>query len=76
MAYIYCIENKINQKKYVGKTIYSISLRFSQHKRESKLKRSELRPLYSAMNKYGIENFIVYQLEECSNEDASNREKY
>ena len=65
MAYIYCITNQINGKQYVGKTTYSITKRFQEHCADSKRKRCEKRPLYSAMNKYGVENFIVEQLFEC-----------
>lgn len=57
MGYIYCITNLVNQKKYVGKTIYSITERFKEHCSDSKRERCEKRPLYDAMNKYGIENF-------------------
>lgn len=63
MGYIYCITNLVNQKKYVGKTIYSITERFKEHCSDSKRERCEKRPLYDAMNKYGIENFIVEELE-------------
>jgi hypothetical protein len=38
--------------------------------------RAEKRPLYTAINKYGIENFSVETLEECSAEIASERERY
>lgn len=65
MAYIYCITNLINEKKYVGKTTYSITKRFQEHCRDYKKERCNKRPLYNAMNKYGIENFIVEQLIEC-----------
>lgn len=37
MGYIYCITNLVNQKKYVGKTIYSITERFKEHCSDSKL---------------------------------------
>ena len=36
MGYIYCITNLVNQKKYVGKTIYSITERFKEHCSDSK----------------------------------------
>jgi len=35
MGYIYKITNQVNQKIYIGKTISSISTRFSQHLWES-----------------------------------------
>lgn len=34
------------------------------------------RPLYSAINKYGIENFSIEQIEECQKEILSQREIY
>lgn len=63
MGYIYCITNLVNQKKYVGKTTNSITKRFKEHCSDSKRERCEKRPLYDAMNKYGVENFIVEELE-------------
>lgn len=73
-GYIYLIENKINQKKYVGKTYFSIEERWRQHIRESKRDRSKNRPLYRALNKYGIENFVISELEYIEN--LEEREKY
>lgn len=74
MAYIYCITNLINQKKYIGKTTYSITKRFQEHCNDSKRNRCEKRPLYSAMNKYGIENFIIEQLIECDELELNSYE--
>ena len=76
MGYIYCITNLINEKKYVGKTIYSITERFKEHCSDSKRERCEKRPLYDAMNKYGIENFKVECLEEVDDCILSDREIY
>lgn len=64
-GYIYLIENKINGKKYVGKTYNTISSRWSEHCQERK--RSKHRPLYRAMNKYGIENFSIKEIEYTDN---------
>lgn len=75
MGYIYCITNLINEKKYVGKTTYSITKRFQEHCRDSKKERCERRPLYDAMNKYGIENFVVKELIECPNDELDSYEK-
>lgn len=74
MGYIYCITNLINGKQYIGKTTYSVTKRFQEHCRDSKRERCEKRPLYNAMNKYGIENFIVEELCECDNEELSSYE--
>ena len=75
MGYIYCITNLINEKKYVGKTTYSVTKRFQEHCRDSKKERCERRPLYDAMNKYSIENFVVKELIECPNDELDSYEK-
>jgi group I intron endonuclease len=64
MANIYKITNKINAKSYIGKTKLSVEERFKQHKKESNKERCKHRPLYKAINKYGIENFKFELLEE------------
>ena len=65
MPYIYCITNKLNGKKYIGKTIESVTKRFKEHCSEAHNNRFKNRPLYRAMRKYGIENFSIEQLIEC-----------
>lgn len=76
MGYIYCITNLINGKQYIGKTTYSVTKRFQEHCSDSKRERCEKRPLYDAMNKYGIENFKVECLEEVDDCILSDREIY
>ena len=74
MAYIYKITNNINGKIYVGKTNNSIEQRFRQHCLDSTREGMKNRPLYAAMNKYGIENFSISLIEETNNPEE--RERY
>lgn len=74
MAFIYKITNKINNKVYIGKTCSNIDTRWKEHIRTAK--RFPERPLYRAFNKYGIDNFFIEQIEECSSEIVNNREIY
>lgn len=74
MAYIYQITNDINGKIYIGKTEESIEKRWREHCKDYKKERCKNRPLYRAMNKYGIEHFHIEQIEETDN--ASEREIY
>lgn len=76
MAYIYKITNLINGKEYIGKTELTIKERFRCHIKDSQTKKCEKRPLYSAFNKYGIENFKIELIEECPVEKLSEREQY
>jgi group I intron endonuclease len=76
IGHIYCIENTINGKKYIGKTIRNINERFEEHKRESKLERSKTRTLYKAIQKYGLENFTVTKLESIEHEKLAEREVF
>jgi group I intron endonuclease len=67
VPYIYKITNQINQKCYIGKTEYfNPAQRFQEHIKDSKKERCSSRPLYSAFNKYGIENFSFEVLEETN----------
>lgn len=76
MAFIYVITNDVNGKQYVGKTNNSIEKRFKEHILDSRRERCEKRPLYNAMNKYGVEHFHIEELEECSVEESAKREEY
>lgn len=76
MGYIYCITNILNQKKYIGKTTKTVEQRFKEHCNDSKRKRCEKRPLYNAMNKYGINNFIVETVKKCDNDELEKYEQY
>lgn len=73
-GYIYLITNKVNQKKYVGQTRTTIKERYKKHIKTS---RTSNRHLYCAMRKYGIENFIIEELERVENDNQLDiREQY
>lgn len=73
---IYKIYNDINDKVYIGKTVNTLDKRFKQHKKDSTKSRCEKRPLYNAMNKYGVEHFYIELIEECELNELSTREIY
>lgn len=62
---IYCIENIINNKKYIGQSIH-IKERWTKHIAELNNGTHHNDYLQKAWNKYGEENFSFYILEECS----------
>lgn len=64
----------VNGKIYIGKTEFSIEKRFKEHCKDAFRECCEKRPLYSAMRKYGIENFQIELLEETDN--PNERETY
>lgn len=75
MACVYKITNNINQKSYIGKTLHPLEKRWKEHCNDSKRERNKNRPLYRAMNKYGIENFLIEELEKTDDYDyLSERE--
>ena len=76
MSYIYKITNITNGKSYIGKTMKTIQERWDEHCHEYTKERSEKRPLYAAMKKYGVENFKIEQVEECSDTILNERECY
>jgi len=76
MSYIYCVTNTVNNKKYVGKSAYSLEKRWKEHCNDYNKERCEKRPLYDAMSKYGIDKFILELLEECDEINLSSAESY
>ena len=54
MGYIYTITNKTDNKIYVGQTVQDVEMRWKDHLK----KRSNCRYLKSAINKYGVDNFV------------------
>ena len=76
IPYIYKITNEVNDKIYIGKTLLTPEHRFREHILDSKRSSEEQRPLYSAMNKYGVEKFHMSIVEECDFEHLNEREKY
>ena len=75
MGFIYLITNKINNKQYVGKTEYTITDRWKEHKKNYNSLRDNM-PIHKAMFKYGEGYFEICQLEECDNSLLNEREKY
>lgn len=77
MPYIYKIKNDINDKVYIGKTLYSIQRRWKQHIDNSFKNYLKHLPIYAAINKYGIEHFKIEQLEEVQDYHIlSDKERY
>ena len=82
MVGIYLITNKVNGKVYVGQSV-DIHRRWIEHLRSgqpdkypNKHERDANTPLHKAMAKYGVENFQIEILEECSKEQLDERERF
>ena len=77
MCGIYKIENLINGKIYIGKSI-DINYRLSNHKSESFNPQSNAydTAIHRAIRKYGLDNFSFEVIEECNRSNLSEREKY
>ena len=56
MYWVYCIENKINGKKYIGKA-KNPSRRWASHLSFSKKESKHQKYIHRAISKYGIDNF-------------------
>lgn len=78
MGLIYLIENKLNHKKYIGKTKRDMKTRIRDHQKSfnDKNKRMYNFKLYEAMRKYGFENFEFSIIEECNDDVVNEKEEF
>lgn len=50
-------------KVYIGQTSFTIQSRWDRHLRDSKRDGYSDRPLYRAINKYGVDKFYITEIE-------------
>lgn len=77
MGYIYKIVNTVNEKIYIGQTCLNPpEKRWKIHLRDYMKTKMQNRPLYKAMNKYGIDKFKFCIVEEVDDDQLLERERY
>ena len=72
---IYKITNKVNGKVYIGQS-RDIKRRWYEHRKVKGDYDRHSYPLYSAIEKYGIDNFEFEIIEQCEIDELNNREIY
>lgn len=70
---IYCIENLLNHKKYIGQSI-DIDVRIYNHKRHLRLNHHDNDYLQNEWNKYGADAFNFYVVTECKPSKLDEKE--
>lgn len=69
---IYLIRNKLNNKVYIGQTIYTKEKRFKQHINIANKEKKYNHPFYNSIRKNGVENFDLSLLKSCETLDELN----
>lgn len=82
MIGIYKLVNNINKKVYIGQSL-NIERRYGEHLRSAqpekyscKNERDSKTPIHLAMQKYGVKNFTLVVLCECTQEELNEMERY
>jgi group I intron endonuclease len=65
---VYLVTNRVNGKRYVGKTVRTLERRWYEHVTHSHGGSEEM-TLYQAIRKHGADAFELSVLEECANEE-------
>ncbi len=84
---IYCIENIITHKKYIGQAKsyilkkgkivkHGLSGRFETHLKDALSGKNNCPKLYNSLVKYGKDNFSISLIEICNLEDLNEKETY
>lgn len=71
---IYLILNKQNGHKFVGNTILAMNKEWVHHIERSKRMSSE--PLHKAFREYGVNNFMIKELDECNESEFETKTNY
>ena len=71
---IYKIKNLINNKIYIGQSVF-IEQRWAAHRYAGRNAKDNY-PIHKAMNEYGIENFSFEIIEECDITELNDKEVY
>lgn len=75
MYCVYKIINDINDKVYVGRTTRGINIRWLEHIKSANS--MDMRHIYCAMRKYGVEHFHIKLIETCDSlEEMIKKEAY
>lgn len=72
---IYCIENLVNHKKYIGQS-NDVHYRWKQHRYELNCGTHDNDYLQKSWNKYGEDKFVFYVVEFCEIDELDEREMY
>jgi hypothetical protein len=65
---VYQAKNRINNKKYIGRTIKTLDFRKKAHINRVNSNKDDCKIFYEAIRKYGQDNFEWTVLKECSTE--------